>query len=48
MRLLKNGVPWTEAWAMSATRRAALIVAAREIDGAEYDWETSKWKEPTP
>ena len=46
LRLVKHGVPWRDAWAMSPTRRWAVIVAAGEIDGGSYDWNTLRWREP--
>jgi hypothetical protein len=46
MRLVKLGVPWSEAWAMSPARRWALIVAAGEMDGGRFDWTKRRWIEP--
>ena len=46
MRLVKAGVPWADAWAMSRARRWALIVVAGELDGAEFDWGARRWREP--
>lgn len=48
MRLLALGVPWAEAWAMTSTRRLALIVAAGENEGGSFDWDALRWKERQP
>ncbi len=46
MRLLQIGVPWSEVWTMSRARKWAFIVAAGEIEGGSYDWNTQRWREP--
>ena len=46
MRLLKLGVPWHVAVSLSPTKRIAIMVAGGEIDGREFDWENTNWREP--
>ena len=39
--------PWLDLREASSDRRLAVIVAAGEIDGREFDWDALRWKDDT-
>jgi hypothetical protein len=45
LRLVKQGVPWNEAWNMSPARRLACLIAFGEMDGGIFDWQSLCWRE---
>ena len=47
LRIVRQGVPWNEAWALSRARRWAIIVALGEMDGGSFDWDAMRWREKT-
>ena len=43
---MKIGVPYREAFEMSAAMRLAWLVIDGENDGRRWDWKRLEWEEP--
>ena len=43
--LVKNGVPFDVAFALDDVTRAAWSIIYSEMEGAEFDWNTMRFKE---
>ena len=46
LRLVKHGVPFHEAFALSPVRRTAYLIVFGEIDGHAWDYVNHRWKDP--
>ena len=38
--LVRNGVPYDEAWALSHDERLAYVATLCQMDGARFNWQT--------
>ena len=45
--LIRNGVPFDVAFSLSATERAAYVIALGTLGGHTFDWSAFEWVQPT-
>ena len=45
--LIRNGVPFDVAFSLSATERAAYVIALGTLEGHTFDWSAFEWVQPT-
>jgi len=46
--LVKNGVPWSEAFELDQAEVMAFCVTFGEFEGGEFDWSSMQWRKKDP